>query len=101
LVDAVIIRTLSGVVCVGMSADRPTGKSAIRLSSPLWQNFLLSRLVETAIERIIPSQQGTFRDRHGREAGCGGREAALLTRVLALRTAKSCGPDASTLASSS
>jgi hypothetical protein len=34
---------------------------AIRLSSPSRKNFLLFRLVETGIERIIPSQtEGRF-----------------------------------------
>src|ERR1700722_20990740 len=51
------------------------------------------------ISLAIPSHTGAARDRHGRGAGCGGREAAR-SRAPLERTAKSCGPDAPTLASS-
>ena len=44
--------------------------------------------------------RGAFRDRHERRVGMRWTRAALLTRALFLRTAKSCGPDAPTLASS-
>ena len=43
--------------------------------------------------------QGAARDRHGRGAGCDGRGCAADERRVK-RTAKSCGPDAPTLASS-
>jgi len=46
------------------------------------------------------SNRGAFRDRHERETGCGGREASALDETRLMRTAKSCGPDAPTLASS-
>jgi hypothetical protein len=42
-------------------------------SSLLSKKFSLCRSVETALERIIPPDKGAFRDRHGREVGCGGR----------------------------
>src|SRR6202035_2342333 len=44
--------------------------------------------------------KGAFRDRHERRAGMRWTRMALLTRAPLLRTAKSCGPDAPTLASS-
>src|ERR1700733_9834430 len=45
--------------------------------------------------------KGAFGDRHERKVGMRWTRAALLTRALFLRTVKSCGPDAPTLASSS
>ena len=45
------------------------------------------------MRRPVPSK-GAARDRHGRGAGCGGRGCAFDERRL-MRTAKSCGPDAS------
>ena len=78
----------------------PTGCPAIFVSSPFSQNFSLSRLVETGIERIIPSQtEGRFAivtdvGRDAVDAGGAADESA------GLWTAKSCGPDAPTLASS-
>jgi hypothetical protein len=42
-----------------------------------------------------PDTKGAFRDRHERRAGMRWTRGALLTRALFLRTAKSCGPDAS------
>jgi hypothetical protein len=78
----------------------PTGCLANLLSSPLCKNISLHRLVDTAL-LIPPSHptRGAYRDRHGRGAGCGGRGCALDEWRL-MRTAKSCGPDAPTLASS-
>src|SRR6476469_6984831 len=48
----------------------------------------------------VPSHRGAARDRHGRGAGCGGRGCAFDER-REKRTVKSCGPAATTLASSS
>jgi hypothetical protein len=48
----------------------------------------------------VPSHRGAVRDRHGRGTGCGGRVGAFDEQRW-MRTAKSCGPDVSTLASSS
>ena len=45
--------------------------------------------------------RGAARDRHERAVGCGGREACEKDERKAVRTAKPCGPDAPTLASSS
>ena len=53
------------------------------------------------ISRHPGPHKGAFRDRHERRAGMRWTQAALLTRALFLRTVKSCGPDAPTLASSS
>ena len=51
--------------------------------------------------KFAPSRSSEGRcERHGRGAGCGGRGGALDGRC-GMRTAKSCGPDAPTLASSS
>src|ERR1700684_1178252 len=52
------------------------------------------------IPRHPGPHKGAFRDRHGRRVGMRWTRAALLTRALTSRTAKSCGPDAPTLASS-
>jgi hypothetical protein len=78
----------------------PTGKSPDWLSSPCRKNFSLCRLVETGIERIIPSQtEGRFAI--VTDVGCGMRwtRAAPKTKALS-RTAESCGSDAPMLASS-
>jgi len=62
------------------SADRscvicPTGCLAKFVSSPRAKNFLLSRLVEAGIERIIPSHTtGRFANVTDVGAGCDGRE---------------------------
>ena len=48
---------------------------------------------------IPPRHKGRIAIVTKREAGCGGREGAV-RRAALMRTAKSCGPDAPTLASS-
>ena len=62
-----------------------------------------SRLTQiTSISRAIPAHtQGAFRDRHERRAGDAMDASGAADESAGLRTAKSCGPDASTLASSS
>ena len=50
--------------------------------------------------RPVP-HRGTYRDRHGRWVRDAVDAGGVLTKALILRTAKSCGPDAPTLASSS
>src|ERR1700677_4936260 len=52
------------------------------------------------ISRHPGPHKGAFRDRHERRVGMRWTRVALLTRALTSRTAKSCGPDAPTLASS-
>jgi hypothetical protein len=47
----------------------------------------------------VPPHRGAARDRHGREAGCDGRDGNA-RRAGLMRTAKSCGPDIPTLMSS-
>jgi hypothetical protein len=79
----------------------PTGSRREFLSSPSAKNKSLRALVETAL-LILPSrldQRGVSRSSRTWSAGCGGRGGARRRRAP-LRTAKSCGPDAPTLASS-
>src|ERR1700682_3492108 len=105
----------SAVIC-------PTG---CFVSSAVSKNISLYRLVETSLEpRAVRSLRGAYRDRHGRGVGCDGRGSVRrdntradewrlppslklrrtcrrgLWRRRVLRTAKPCGPDAPTLASS-
>jgi hypothetical protein len=70
------------------------------LSSPLCKNISVFPNPKSELYDS-PSRLtgGAVRDRHGREAGCGGRGCADNERCLR-RTAKTCGPDAPTLASS-
>jgi hypothetical protein len=74
----------------------------ICLSSPPLKNIPFCFLTQiTCISQGIPAHtKGAFRDRHERWIGMRWTQAALLTRALAMRTAKPCGPDAPTLASS-
>jgi hypothetical protein len=66
----------------------------------LAQKYFYSLLTQiTSISAAVPPHRGAYRDRHGREAGCDGRGCVTDEHVI-LRTAKSCGPDAPTLASS-
>jgi hypothetical protein len=58
------------ILCCGGAAGQlicPTGWIGDLLSSPFCENFLLRRLVETAL-LIPPSrpERGAYRDRHGR-----------------------------------
>ena len=104
------------------SADLPGGLSGdIRVQPRLQKDFGFSEPQIRAICFAVPSHRGATRDRHGRGAGCGGRGCADDERRVIppslklrrtgyqarrslwrrrLRTAKSCGPDAPTLASS-
>jgi hypothetical protein len=88
------------------------------LSTPIAKNIPVPFFPKSpACPRPSRPTQGAYRDRHGRGAGCGGRglrqacersagRIALRERIPARkttaqpRTVKSCGPDASTLASS-
>jgi hypothetical protein len=71
------------------------------LSSPICKNIsVLARAKSLHKRRRLVPPRGAARDRHEREAGCGGRERALDDARVS-RTTKSCGPDVSTLASSS
>src|SRR6202051_1464238 len=81
----------------------PVGQMALSPVQPPLQKYSRSLLAQiTPTSPAIPAHtQGAFRDRHERragdamDAGCAADESAIL------RTAKSCGPDAPTLASSS
>src|ERR1700731_3916041 len=64
------------------------------------KKYSVSRLPQISrISIAVPSHRGAARDRHERGAGCGGR-GGRFDECAGLRTAKSCGPDAPTLASS-
>jgi hypothetical protein len=96
----------------------PTGSAAIALSSPFCKNISLPDCPKSTLQpRPSHPTRGAYRDRHGRGVGCGGRGSARAHDVIAgrgspvsdqaarrrtvlMRTAKSCGPDASTPASS-
>ena len=77
----------------------PSGKSLIAVQ-PSTKKYSASRLPQIkSIFAAVPSRQRGARDRHGRGTECGGRGCADNERRL-MRTAKACGPDAPTLASS-
>src|SRR6266850_2824775 len=83
----------------------PSGKSAVCLSSPASKNFrALLRLTPHPNQRFslahpVP-HRGAFRDRHGRRERDAMDADGAADESAGLRTAKSCGPDAPTLASS-
>src|ERR1700730_2674358 len=84
----------------------PTGASANIVSSPVRKNISLPALVETPL--LIPPSRPTkgriaiVTDvrRDAVDATVSGERSAAHGRAIVLRTAKSCGPDAPTLASS-
>jgi hypothetical protein len=81
----------AGLIC-------PTGCVVIWLSSPLSKNFSLRRLLETVL-LIPPSRPTEGRIAIVTDAGRDAVDASGASDEGAcLRTAKSCGPDASTLA---
>jgi hypothetical protein len=97
------IATLVDVDALRLTANL---SNPIKLMLPVQsqrKKYFPSRLPQiTSISLAIPCLfEGAFRDRHGRWRGMRWTQAALLTRARFLRTAKSCGPDVSTLASSS
>jgi hypothetical protein len=68
------------------------------VSSPVAKNILFFGLVETALSIGYPAPtEGRFAIVTDVGAGCGGRRRRF-DEGARLRTAKSCGPDASTLA---
>ena len=81
--------------------NNPTGKSVIWLSSPFRKNIPLQYLRKSPSCPPLsrPTQRGVSRSSRTLAAGCGGRRRRLDEGVC-MRTAKSCGPDAPTLASS-
>ena len=77
--------------------DRLFGETPVQ---PHLQKYIPSRLPQIkSITRAVSSQARGARDRHERGTGCGGRGCAADEQHVK-RTAKSCGSDASTLASS-
>jgi len=83
-----------GVIC-------PTGSFAKSLSSPLCKNISLSPSGKSSLQArpVPPRLRGTYASSRTLGAGCDGRGSDARRAALA-RTAKSCGPDAPTLASS-
>jgi hypothetical protein len=78
--------------------------SRIKLICPVqscWKKYCASRFPQiSAMSPPIPAHRGAFRDRHGRWARDAVDASGAEDEGAALRTAKSCGPDASTPASS-
>src|SRR4051812_42781461 len=99
-------KTAAGTGVLSHQARCPTGKS-ISVVQPRLQKYCASS--ETQINfrtPAIPSHtEGAFRDRHGRwardamDAAASGSQQRV-RRMMPMRTAKSCGPDAPTLVSS-
>src|ERR1039458_9042145 len=72
----------------------------VQSSSQKYSGSLLTQI--TSPSPAIPAHtQGAFRDRHERRAGDAMDAGGAADESATLRTAKSCGPDAPTLASSS
>src|SRR5216683_6003636 len=100
--------------------DLPVGWLVDRCVQPCLQKYFASpvgQIISTNSRHPVP-HRGAYRDRHERGMGCGGRGSVLRAtglqgrsmrpvsdyqasgREMLQRTAKSCGPDAPTLASS-
>ena len=79
----------------------PDGQIAKSVSSPFAKNISVHFRGKSPV--YLSSSRptgGAARDRHGRGTGCSGRDVSK-DEWHCLRTAKPCGPDAPTLASSS
>src|SRR6266705_7043274 len=98
------------------SGDLPVGLFCVESALQKYFGFHPPQIISRTF--AIPPTQGAYHDRHERGEGCGGRGSVLRAkwlqgrfrpvsdhqacgREMLLRTAKSCGPDAPTLASSS
>jgi len=58
------------------STDLPDGLFCNLPVQPLLQKYFVSPLTQITSKSItVPSHRGAYRDRHGRGAGCGGRES--------------------------
>jgi len=73
---------------------------AWRVQPPFEKYFRFHLTQITGLSPAIPSHRGAFRDRHGRWVRDTMDAVARADERRCLRTAKSCGPDAPTLASS-
>jgi hypothetical protein len=79
----------------------PTGCVAIACPAPFEKIFSFSFEANHLFILAVPAHtQGAFRDRHERRAGDAVDAGGAADESAYLRTAKSCGPDASTPASS-
>jgi hypothetical protein len=93
-----------------MSTDLPDGQITEFPVQPFAQKYSASPFARNSfIDSPVPAHRGAFRDRHKRWAGDAVDAAASAQlglrpekrrRTMLVRTAKSCGPDAPTLASS-
>src|SRR5216684_7320119 len=98
----------------------PSGGLLTGVSSPFCKNISVFTYPKSHLQLFASHPtRGAYHDRHGRGVGCGGRGSVLRAmgwqggffesvsdhrasgREMLLRTAKLCGPDAPTLASSS
>jgi hypothetical protein len=100
-----VIRTKAVVHALACGLMPQNGKllNNLNLICPVqfdFQKYFRSAPQIKSISLAVPSHRGAARDRHERGAGCGGR-GRRCRRAALTRTAKSCGPDAPTLASSS
>src|ERR1700729_1509981 len=75
-------------------ARRANHDSAVESPSKKYSDSLQTQITFISFASR-PDTKGAFRDRHERWVGMRWTRVALLTRALILRTAKSCGPDAS------
>jgi hypothetical protein len=73
----------------------PSGKIKVQPLDEKYSDFPKPQI--NSITLASRSTGGAARDRHGRGTGCDGRGRAF-DEWRVMRTAKSCGPDASTLA---
>jgi hypothetical protein len=114
------VRLLKASTNKAGSSDLPVGRLVDRRVQPPLQKYFASpvgQIISTNSCHPVP-HRGAYRDRHERGMGCGGRGSVLRAmgsqggflgirerspargREMLRRTAKSCGPDAPTLASS-
>jgi hypothetical protein len=93
---------LSNGGALALRGDLPAGlfcKIAVQPSSQKYFAFAVGQIISTSSPRPA-SIRGAYASSRTLGAGCGGRGSGARRAALA-RTAKSCGPDAPTLASSS
>jgi hypothetical protein len=78
----------------------PDGQITQKSVKPLWQEYSDFQKSQISLYPPYPAPlRGAFRERHGRRGGMR-RTQRRARRAMLLRTAKSCGPDISTLVSS-
>jgi hypothetical protein len=94
-------RDAMGIAALHPSYGLPDGQISAWPVQSRPQKYSCSRQTQiTFITLAVPAHRGAFRDRHGRWAGDAVDANGAEDEGADLRTAKSCGPDASTPASS-